>query len=178
MTNLLASMSRSARLWSFVAGVALAALLVFLIGVQGLEAPDAPLRLPWWILIALFYATQAAVVHVNFRGEAHSFSISEIPLVFGVFFFDPALVVVGYVCGAMAALLIHRRQVAVKLAFNVASFALQVCVAVVVFHAIIDLSQPLAPTSWLAALAASLVALLVADQLINGAIHLSGGTLT
>ncbi|MGH2778615.1 MAG: diguanylate cyclase domain-containing protein, partial [Actinomycetota bacterium] len=178
MTKLLASMSRSARLWSFVAGVALSALIVFVVGVLGLEAPGAPLRLPWLILIVLFYVTETVVVHVTFRGEAHSFSISEIPLVFGFFFFDPALVVVGYVCGAAAALLIHRRQVAVKLAFNVASFALQACIAVAVFHAIIDLSRPLAPMSWLAALAASLVALLVADQLINGAIHLSGGTLT
>ena len=178
MINLLASMSRTARLWSFVAGVALSALAVFVVGVQGLEAPKAPLHLSWLILVALFYVTETVVVHVNFRGEAHSFSISELPLVFGLFFFDPTFVVVGYLYGAAAALLIHRRQVAVKLAFNVASFALQACIAVVVFHAIIDVSRPHDPSSWIAALVASLAALFVADQLINGAIHLSGGTLS
>ncbi|MDQ4059351.1 MAG: EAL domain-containing protein, partial [Actinomycetota bacterium] len=178
MTSLIASPNRGARLLFFVAGVALAALLVFRVGVLGLEPPQPPLRLPWWILIVLFYATEMVVVHVNFRSEAHSFSISEIPLVFGFFFFDPALIVAAYVSGAAAALLIHRRQAAVRMALNVASFALQACVAVVVFHAIIDLGQPLAPRSWLAALAAALGALLVADQLISGAIQLSGGKLT
>src|SRR5690349_16817985 len=40
----------------------------------------------WWPLLALgFAASEVWVVHVHFRRDAHSFSMSEVPLVLGLF---------------------------------------------------------------------------------------------
>ena len=38
------------------------------------------------MLASLFYLAEALVVHFHFRRDAHSFSLSEVPLVLGLFY--------------------------------------------------------------------------------------------
>jgi diguanylate cyclase (GGDEF)-like protein len=141
--------------------------------------PGVPGRdvIPWWALAALFYVAETGVVHLQFRRDAHSFSMSEIPLVLGLFFASPAALVLAQLLGSALALAVHRRQPSLKLAFNVCQFALQASAAAIVFHQVAALGDPLGPAGWVAAFLATITALVVADGLIDLAIHLSGDRL-
>jgi diguanylate cyclase (GGDEF)-like protein len=166
------------RLWLLIAALAALATSLFVWQVAVLDPTSSVVRIPWWALLALFAVSEAAVVHFFFGGEAHSFSLSEVPLVLGLFFADPITVVAAYVAGATLALVILRRQRLVKATFNVASFALQASLATTVFYLIHGTQDPLQPISWIAAIAATLSVLVVADILINLAIRLSGARLS
>ena len=166
------------RLWLLIAALAAIATSLFVWQVAVLDPTSSVIRIPWWALLALFAVSEAAVVHFFFGGEAHSFSLSEVPLVLGLFFADPITVVAAYVAGATLALVILRRQRLVKATFNVASFALQASLATTVFYLIHETQDPLQPISWIAAIAATLSVLVVADILINLAIRLSGARLS
>jgi len=73
------------------------------------------------VLMAVLYGiAEAAVVHVSVRKETHSFSLSEVPLVFGAFAAPPVVVVLGQMIGSGVVLLLVRRQRPDKLAFNLA----------------------------------------------------------
>lgn len=165
------------RLWLLIAALAAFATSLFVWQVALLDPTSSAIRIPWWALLALFAVSEAAVVHFFFGGEAHSFSLSEVPLVVGLFFADPITVVAAYVAGATLALVILRRQRLVKATFNVASCALQASLATTVFYLIHGAQDPLQPISWIAAIAATLSVLVVADILINLAIRLSGARL-
>ena len=80
--------------------------------------------MPWIVLAAVFFLTEAKVVHLHIGRSAHSFSMSEIPVVYGVFFFAPAEYIVARLLGAGLALVLSRRQRSVKLGFNLAQFLL------------------------------------------------------
>jgi signal transduction histidine kinase len=123
-----------------------------------------------------FYVAELAVVHLRFRQDAHSFSMSEIPLVLGLFFATPIDLAVGHMVGIAAVYAFHRRLPPIKFTFNIAQFALQSALAVTVFRGIVALGNPLGTAGWIAAVAASLVATITADLLINLAIRLTGGT--
>ena len=115
-------------------------------------------HLPWLVLLAAgFLLAEVAVVHYDFRSEAHSLSVSELPLVFGLFFAPPSGVVTAHVVGAGLALVLHRRQVGLKLVFNLAHFALGTCLAVLVFAAVRSGWGHEAASSWGALLAAVVV---------------------
>jgi signal transduction histidine kinase len=132
-------------------------------------------QLPWWSMAIGFYVAELAVVHLRFRQDAHSFSMSEIPLVLGLFFATPIDLAVGHMVGIAAVYAFHRRLPPIKFTFNIAQFALQSALAVTVFRGIVALGNPLGTAGWIAAVAASLVATITADLLINLAIRLTGG---
>ncbi len=165
------------RLWLLVGVVGGIALTLFLRSVAALGSTPSDIRIPWWALLALFAVSEVAVVHIFFAGEAHSFSLNEVPLVLGLFFAEPVTVVAAYVVGASLALIAFRRQRPVKAAFNAASFALQASLATTIFYLIHGIQSPLQPISWVAALAATICVLALAHSLINLAIRLSGARL-
>ena len=103
-------------------------------------AAQAPVALPWWVLAAVFYLTEAKVVHLHIGRSAHSFSMSEIPVVYGIFFFAPGEFIVARLIGAGLALVINRRQRSVKLAFNLAQFLLCSVVTVGVVQLFVGVS--------------------------------------
>jgi len=133
-------------------------------------------ELRWWGLAPAFYVAESAVVHIRFRKDAHSFSMSEIPLVVGLFFASPVDLVIGQLVGNLVVLSTNRRQPPIKLVFNVAQFALQTTVAIVMFRWISG-ATGVGAAGWLGAMAGALAALFVADVLINAAITLTGGTI-
>ena len=47
------------------------------------------MHLPWWGLALGFLAAERCVVHLHFRRSAHSFSLGDLPLVFGLLFATP-----------------------------------------------------------------------------------------
>lgn len=166
-----------ARVWLLVAAVAVGAFVLSL-PLQGLPAPVTSGAIPFWTLVAGFYVAERAVVHLHFRHHAHSFSMSEIPLVVGLVFFPPLTVIAAQLIGVGIALTIHRRQSVVRIGFNLGQFAAQTAVAALVFHGALALgADPLGPTGWAALVLGTFMALILADLLINTAIRLSGGSL-
>lgn len=172
------SMSGTAKVWWLSGAIALAA-SGFVVWVVSLDPlPDATFHISWWMLIPLFYIAERTVVHFSFNRHAHSFSLSEIPLVLGLFFAAPWAVVVGQAIGSLAALALHRKQSRQKLFFNVAQFTLQAGVVTLLFRSLLGSADPLSFRAAVAALVAVGSALALANLLINAAIRLSGGRMT
>jgi diguanylate cyclase (GGDEF)-like protein len=157
-----------------VAGVAAS---IFAFVLAGLPAPSA-VGVPWWVLVLVFLVAEARVVHLHFRSEAHSLSLSEAGLVFGLFFASPLGLLTAQLAGASLALLAFRRQRPLKVAFNLAQFALSSCVALLIFRPLVDIAGATGPVSWLAALAAAGAACVTGVSLVGVAIALSEGTKT
>jgi hypothetical protein len=165
------------RVWVLTAGIAAATIALY-VGVVIHTAPLAtPIRLSWWMLAGLFYLTEIYVVHLEFRRDAHSFSLSEIPLVLGLFFATPSHFVIAQLLGAVVALGIARRQSVLKLAFNTGHFCLEACVATIVFHQLVALGKPLGAAGIIATFTPLILTSLIAVGAIFLAISLSEGRL-
>lgn len=88
------------------------------------------------VLVFLFAAAEIFPVHLHFDGNTHSFSLSEIPLAYGLFFVPGPDLLIVRILGAGGALLLHRKQPPTKLLFNLACFTLESRLAVAVFRLI------------------------------------------
>ena len=124
-------------------GLALAAIAaaVFATSVHG-TAPLAEPHLPWWVIAAGWAVAEACVVHLKFRRSAHSFSLADIPFVFGLLFAGGDDFLAGALIGAAIAYGCRRLPL-IKLGFNLAQLALAVCVAVVILR-----RWPYLPMRW------------------------------
>ena len=138
-------------------GLMLAAIAgaVFVTSVHG-TAPLAEPHLRWWVIAAGWAVAEACVVHLKFRRSAHSFSLADIPFVFGLLFATGDDFLAGALIGATIAYAC-RRLPPVKLAFNLAQLALAVCVAVVIVRVLAIPADALAPATWLGMYLATLV---------------------
>jgi hypothetical protein len=108
-----------ARVWLFIAAVAaLSAEIWAPILAHGGPPAAGGISIRWWELAAAFYLAEVFVVHLQFRKQAHTMSLTEIGLVLGLFFASPANLLAAQVAGAAVALSLHRRQRPIKLAFT------------------------------------------------------------
>jgi signal transduction histidine kinase len=170
--------SQRALVWAVTASLFAACAGIFTlergIGVPLVAGPDVP----WWLLAAGFAVAEVFVMHLRIARHAHSFSLSEIPLVLGLAFVSPGRLVIAQAVGMGLALAIHRRQRPLRLAFNVGQRSFT---ALVAFAVVAGLRAALGP-GWLGVWASIFSAMLVADVvgglLINLAISLSEGKLS
>ncbi len=161
-----------APVWLLTAAMLATTGWLFVTEVDQLAPPAAPVLLPWWVLVGGFLLAEVGVVHYDIRREAHSFSMSELPLAFGLFFATPADVVIAAVLGVGSALVVHRRQLGLKLLFNLGHYALGACLAVMIFTAVSD-GEGFTPRSWVAVLLATVVTSALSTAVIHLAISLS-----
>jgi len=128
---------------------------VLLVGgpLNGLRPAHNALSLHWWSLGLLFLVAEVSVLHLYFGSDAHTVSLSEIPLVLGLLFAQPADLVVAQILGAAVALTVHRHQPLHKLAFNLANLALSTGIAVLVFRTTLAGHSVTSPMGWGAVLA-------------------------
>jgi diguanylate cyclase (GGDEF)-like protein len=156
------------------------AVVTHVFAVMPLEPLVDGYRVPWWALTLAFAAVEMAVIHLQVRHTTQSFSLSEVPLVVGMFFATPVTLVLSRVLGAGLALYFHRGQRGIKLPFNLGSMWLEAGVAVVIFHAMVG---GVATTSGWAKLSAFVAALAsgvlgtvlvgVVSTLVDGALRLA-----
>lgn len=165
------SRSRVIALSVVLAAVAAVALVRSSMTVTG----PAPFIIPWWGFVPVFVLTEALIFHIEVRNEAHSFSLSELPLVLGLFFAAPWSVVVGRVVGHLIFLGLVRRQALLKLAFNLSLFAAETAVAIYFFRLISGGADPTRPLSWLAIFAGVLIADTLSMFAVTAAIRWHGG---
>ncbi len=144
--------------------------------VHGL-GPLAHPHLPWWAIAIAFAIAERCVVHLHFRRGAHSFSLGDIPLVFGVIFCSAESFVIGCLLGCGLVLLFDRRLPPVKFAFNIGQLALHACIAILIVHLLaIDTGQ-VDTRTWVSALIATQASAILASSLIAAAISLSEGVI-
>jgi diguanylate cyclase (GGDEF)-like protein len=151
--------------------VALAALLLSVVAVVPyLEPPARQAGSPHislLLLAALFAVGGLLVFHLEFRDEAHSFLLSEVPLVLGLFLVDPWVLIVARLLGEGVALLLHPRQPWVKLVMNL-SLWLAECVVALSVMQLLGWPSATQPWGW----AAAFLAVITADVIGNATVYL------
>lgn len=149
-----------------------AAVLIWAFALRDLQPLTASIEVRWWWLIPAFGLAEILVIHLDISRQAQTLSLSEVPLIFGLFLAAPAELVVAQAVGVGLALAIYRRQSALKVIFNVGQTALVAMVAIGVFRALVPAGDTFGWGSWLAALAATMTADVVAAGLVSSAIGL------
>jgi diguanylate cyclase (GGDEF)-like protein len=162
--------------WWLNALIAAAALALFLGPANDFGAIEGG-NLPWWLLALGFFLGERLVVHVHFRRSAHSFSLGDVPLVFGLLFATSADLVIGALIGTAATLMLDRKLPPIKLLFNLSQFTLAACLAVLVVHDLVGADAEMGPRLWIAVFLATQVSAVVTVLLIGTAIGLSEGGL-
>jgi diguanylate cyclase (GGDEF)-like protein len=167
-------MSRGeAGIWTLNALMIAWAFVLFRDGAAAAHPVIASMRLPFWALTIAFAAAERFVVHVHFRRSAHSMSLGEIPLVFGLIFASGQDVILAGALGRLIILALHRRLPPIRMAFNLGQFLLGNCIAVLVFHAIAGDTSVIDPVVWAAAALATTANSVSAVLLISTAVSLS-----
>ena len=166
------SLRGPATVWLLTTAIAMVAGLVWRYGLRLGHAPGGA-WLPWWGIALAFYVAEAWPVHVHFRKQAHTLSVTEIALVFGLFFATPLSLFAGQIAGAALALAIRRRQRPVKLAFNLAEQSLCTGLALVLFR---SLAGAGGDRLWVAALLAVGIAHVVGVLLVSTVIAVAERT--
>jgi diguanylate cyclase (GGDEF)-like protein len=122
--------------------------------------------------VAGFALAELSIVHIEFRRDAHSVSLNEIPLVLALVYTSPGHLIAAHLIGAGLTLVLHRRQAPLKLAFNLSHFAFEDCVALIVFHALVHTAAP-GPHLWLAVTAAVAAAATISVVTVSAVIWLN-----
>jgi len=93
----------------------------------------------WWIiplLAAAFALAEATVFHFEFRREAMSFGLSEVPLAFALLYLPPTQAIAARLVGSMLVLALQGRRKSYKLFFNASLFVFETALAYHVVSAI------------------------------------------
>ena len=127
-------------------------------------------------LAVMFGLAEVYVLHVQVKREAQTVALSEFPLVLGLTFAAPTVLVGALVLGASTAYLVHRRQRGIKLAYNIALKTADAMVSVTLYYLVLG-DEPILGWRWILAcyLAVAVAALLdgLTTQLVIGLHELS-----
>jgi hypothetical protein len=115
------------------------------------------------IICVLWAAVNLAPVSLHFRGNTTLVVLEDGPLLVGLAFLTPNLLVLAAAAAGLLVFAVVRRQPAMKVTFNVAATALRVAVAAVVFRELLGTHSPVSSfAGWVAAVAA-----MVAFQIVS-----------
>ena len=165
------------RVWMFNGVLALACSVVwaFAIGAFGSPLLVGGPRLPWWALALAFCVAEVFVVHLQFRKQAHTLSLTEIGLTLGLLLGAPVALLLGQLAGTLVALVVTRwksqRQL-VKFAFNLAELPLCSGIALVIFRSLATQGDS-APHVWALVLFACAVAHVLGILLVSAVIAIA-----
>ena len=160
---------------AFTSVIAIAAAVTFAGAVDHARAAPAGFVGAFLVVAMLFTFTEAYPIHLHYRGQAHSFSLSDVALVLGLFTLMPAELLASQLLGGLVAVGLLRRQRAIKAAFNLALYALTCSVALSVFQAISSHGDVFGVAGWLGALAAAITAALLGVAVVSVVIRIAGG---
>jgi diguanylate cyclase (GGDEF)-like protein len=166
------------RVWAFNGVLALLCAAVWAVGIAGFNSPmfQTGPHLSWWWLAAAFYLAEVLVVHLQFRKQAHTLSLTEIGLTLGLLLAAPSAVLFGQIVGTIVALVLNRRRSQLrqlaKFGFNLAELPLCSGIALIVFRSLASPADS-APHLWLLVLVACAVAHVVGILLVSTVIAIA-----
>ncbi len=167
--------ARTGGIWAFTALMFLGASALQWYVVGPLVDQGRHWSLVWPLLVGLgFFAAELLVVHLRLGREAYAFSMMELPLVIGLFFVRPDLLVAARLAGSVAAFLIRRKSLQ-KATFNCAMFALETTCAVTLWHLLLQGAPPLGPRGWVATAVVALLISALSSVLVSIAITIATG---
>jgi diguanylate cyclase (GGDEF)-like protein len=134
-------------------------------------------HIAWWWLAVGFLIGERCVVHLEFSRNAHSFSLGDVPLVFGLVLASGSDLVIAAVVGPALTLLLDRRLPPIKLFFNLGQFALSVCLATLICSWVAPIGTDWGPQLAIAVIVGAQVSATTCVALIGAAISLSEGWL-
>jgi diguanylate cyclase (GGDEF)-like protein len=172
-----ASLVAVRRMWTLTALLGCCAALCFLTVVSRLALAPPAVAIPWVVFAALFCIAEARRVHIHFRRNAHSFSLSEIPLVLGLYFASPQTLVSSRLAGAAVALWLIRRQPPVRVVFNLTLYAVEAELAMWLISVFEPLRSVTSPHSWAVMLAIVAVIAVLGFSLSATVISIAEGRL-
>ena len=163
------------RLWGLNLVLLAAAAALCLHAVRVIPPVSNQYHMPFWLVAAGYLLAETKVVHLHFRNDAYSFSLSEIVLVLGIYYAGPSALLLGQMLGIAVALTLVRRQSLVKLVFNLGQFTCGAALATVVFNLLGGTAHAYDVRGWIAAMGATVatvtfasVAILLAISLVEG----------
>jgi diguanylate cyclase (GGDEF)-like protein len=116
------------------------------------------------IIGVLFAAALWGLVTLHYRGSTLAFSLELVPILLGLVYLRPFLLVLSAACAA-AFVDTMRKIGLIKVALNVALFALTTAVAALVFRFVLGSSTPISLRGWVAA-AVALCAVAVMTSIV------------
>jgi diguanylate cyclase (GGDEF)-like protein len=167
--------SGTTRVWVLAAALGALAAGFGLVMMPSAPPDNSPVALPWPVLLLTFYVAEAKVIHLHVGQSAHSFSLTEFPLVAGLLMVTPTELITARLLGSAIALLLNRRQTPVKLAFNLAQFSLSTMTSLAIVHLARESDGGLGPSLWVAVIVAVIVENLISVVSISTAISLADG---
>jgi diguanylate cyclase (GGDEF)-like protein len=162
--------------WWLNLAIWVAAAALFIGPVDDLPPLHDP-HIAWWWLALGFLIGERCVVHLEFSRNAHSFSLGDVPLVFGLVLASGADLVIAAVVGPALTLLLDRRLPPIKLFFNLGQFALSVCLATLICYWVAPIGTDWGPQLAIAVIVGAQVSATTCVALIGAAISLSEGWL-
>ena len=133
--------------------------------------------LPWWVMAVAFAVAETSVMYVQDKREGQAVSLSEIPLVLGLFLASPVALLVGRVIGLASYVIARHRTPPLKATFNLALVAAETALAAAVFAGITAFTAGLGPVTWVAALVAIFIGNVVTGLAISWVIAVYEGEL-
>ena len=170
---------RSASIYIFSVVLALAAAALCLIGpLRGLGPvrellPEAAM---FGVVCVLFAFADAMPVSLHYRGNSTGCVLEDGPLLIGLVFLSPGLLVLSVSAAVFLVFGVVRRQAPVKVAFNVAVAALATAIAAVVFRELLGGHSPVSLVGWAVALAAMISYQIVTALSMDIVTRLAGQT--
>jgi diguanylate cyclase (GGDEF)-like protein len=142
-------------IFAYCAVLALATAALLRGPLQGAEPLRILLPQPamFGVLCVLYIAALWAPVSLHHRGNTIEIALDEVPLILGLVFLSPSLLVLACTC-ANAVFYAGRRRGLIKVVFNVAMTGLSTAVAAVVYRKLLGTHDPVSILGWAVAVAA------------------------
>src|SRR5262249_53699149 len=141
-------------IWAFIAVLGTVAAALWAVA-GGIDPVAAPLSVPVWLLTIGFVITGLLMADVPFEDQSHSLDLGAVPLLVGLVFCPPLGLLAARQVAQLLGLGFQGRQRPIKLVFNLANSAVDVAVAVIVFHAVLGNAAVTSWQGWLACFAAT-----------------------
>ena len=139
--------------WWLSAVIGAIAIALYLLLIRHEEAIQSP-EIAWWALGLMVIATERWPIELQFRRSTHAFTLTDVPLTLALIFATGTHAFFAVLAGLLVALML-RRMPPVKLAFNLAQYALVTAVLIVAVHLAADFDPGFGWITWGATLAAT-----------------------
>ena len=120
------------RVWWLSAFTGALAVAMYLLWIRHEDTIQSP-EIAWWALALMVGVTERWPIELQFRRATHAFTLTDVPLTLALVFATGThaffAVLAGFLVGAVL-----RRMSPVKLAFNLAQYALMTAVLILVVH--------------------------------------------